>query len=238
MSGTSISGVTLTDGPDHTFDFSGKPGADATGLPAQAGTGGVGDQGDKGEVTPTDTYGNVKCSVQPSNGKQGKDGLTGSLGFQPGNGDPSPSQIYNLGLVTGQILVKAGGGNGGKGGKGGLGGQGGPGGPAGSQPAQCNAANQGPGGRGGQGGDGHVGGTGGDTGNIVINFYTGSSGDVQKYVLQGKGGDGGDPGDPGPPGPGGPGSNPGNLGPGHPGVRGKDGSIGTVTINYVAPPSA
>jgi len=240
MSSTTLSRAAPApmDGPGpQTFDFSGKPGDPATGVPNPAGTGHVGDQGDAGTLTQVDTHGNYKCSVQPGNGKQGKDGDTGLTGFQPGDGVGSPSAIHNLGLVTGTVVIKAGGGNGGKGGKGGPGGTGGPGGPAGSQPAQCNAAAQGPGGRGGKGGDGHLGGNGGDTGNIIINFYTGSTGDVQKYVLQGQGGDGGDPGDPGQPGLGGPGSNPGNLGPGGQGNRGKDGAVGQVTINYVPPPS-
>src|SRR5262245_36793685 len=111
-----------------TFDVSGKNGADAQGIPQQSGLGTVGPQGDARQTTPTDTYGNVKCAQAPTNGKQGGDGIIGQLGLEPEKGQPCPSQILNLGSVTGTVTVTAGGGNGGKGGKGGQGGKGGPGG--------------------------------------------------------------------------------------------------------------
>ena len=228
----------LGDPPPTTIDFIAKNGTDAQGIPQQAGMGTVGPQGDPSQTTPTDTYGHVKCAVAPTNGKQGGDGVTGQLGHEPENGQPCPSQIYNLGSLVGTMTVKIGGGNGGKGGKGGQGGKGGPGGPAGALADPCTAAAQGPGGRGGKGGRAHDGGHGGDTGNVVINIYTGSPGSILKVVQQGRGGDAGDPGDPGPVGDGGPGTDPhSNLGPGDAGVRGGDGAVGSITLNYVPPPS-
>lgn len=225
--------------PPPTIEITGKTGADAQGIPQQAGMGTVGPPGDASQVTPTDTYGNVKCAVPPTNGKQGNDGLTGQLGNEPENGQACPSQIYNLGRLTGTIIIKVGGGNGGIGGKGGQGGRGGPGGPAGALATPCSPAAQGPGGRGGKGGRGHDGGHGGDTGNIVITLYTGSPGSVAKIIPQGIGGNPGDPGDPGPVGDGGPGTDPNsNLGPGDSGVRGGDGAAGSVTVNYIPPPTS
>ncbi|MBP9682769.1 MAG: hypothetical protein KBD76_15305 [Bacteriovorax sp.] len=173
-------------------------------------------------------------------------GETGGVGFPGANGlpgDQAPKSIVVFAATTiGNLVINGNGQKGGTGGKGGQGGTGGAGLPGVDAKASCKLFTTshpgGAGGTGGTGGQGGTGGTGGIGGRALeVEFFSGTSSNVNIISLPGEKGISGKPGDKGKggnPGRGGrPASDSGflcndNQAGGATGVSGPDGEMGTT----------
>src|SRR4051794_29117924 len=119
-----------------------------TGSIGTAGTaGGPGGQGSTGTQGANAIDGNKTCSQPAQNGNPGGTGSAGTNGAPGGVGGNSQGGVFNLGPITGNLIVQLAPGTGGAGGAGGAGGTGGTGGAGGNTSKNCSApASQGVGG--------------------------------------------------------------------------------------------
>jgi len=189
-----------------------------------------GGSGQQGSSAKCGTDSSIKgtpatCVTPPGDGKTGGNGTDGSPG-QPGlkGRTQSPFFLTIKEVITGNLIVQAGGGNGQNGGNGGKGGDGGPGGAAGNNCGPCTKAAAGQQGPAGKGGDAGAAGDGGDGSTVQI-YYKQVDGDIQQKNV------GGAPGNPGKEGSGGKGI--GGGGNGGPGAQGKPGKLSVITIGPI-----
>lgn len=202
------------------------------GTPGATGTAGV--KGQNGMATYNAKTCQYTCEKAPTNGTDGGKGTDGHDGMNGLDGKTCPGVFFDMGTISGDIKLGAGGADGQDGGAGGTGGNGGPGGAAGTtayskhatsdtmpQPGRCPEASAGMPGPAGDGGNGGNAGDGGE-GGIVLFEYTSSSGMITPSY------DTGLPGQAGAGGNGGAG-NPGGSG-GNAGGTGQAGSDAIITI--------